>query len=100
MHAIALGYPPLKSATSLQGPSLLVKTLKKSATSPQQLRNIATSQLRNNPATRFWPGCWRTPTFESDLAVHISPQSNSMIANKKRNVKKRIVSTFWSLGGA
>jgi len=41
---VNLGYPPLNSATSLQGPSLLVKTLKKSATSPQQLRNIATSQ--------------------------------------------------------
>jgi len=39
-----LGYPPLNSATSLQPLYLLAKTLKNSATSPQQLRNIAKSQ--------------------------------------------------------
>src|SRR5262249_16332085 len=44
MTAIALGIPPSNSATSLQPASLLMKTLKKSATSPQQLRNSATSQ--------------------------------------------------------
>jgi len=38
-----LGYPPLKSATSLQPASLLIKTQNQFATSPQQLRNSATS---------------------------------------------------------
>ena len=43
-----LGYPPLNSATSLQRPSIAEKTHKISATTSQQVRNIATSQQPNS----------------------------------------------------
>src|SRR5215469_15565663 len=65
-----LGYPPLNSATSLQPLYLLAKTLKNSATSPQQLRNIATSQHRNKQAS----SCWLQASSETPDSRHVATE--------------------------
>src|SRR5215469_4065488 len=60
-------YPPSNSATSLQPPSLLTKTLKKPATSPQQLRNIATPQHRNKQASLPAASFQRNPGLKTRM---------------------------------